>query len=251
MSHPLRTARPGDPYLRYCFDETQVVDYLIDDDHIAFVRPGRRGGETWVSALGDVSRRVCALIDELAEGHQLDGIHVHDDVYAQLPERLRIADPGHWSIWVIEAGEASSRLGDWASGTVDLDPLDPRIDSLLAHSSSAYLLSGDPSIRRWVGVVEEDRLVAVGAETAIAEDVPHLVSICTEPNARGRGLGRAVTSSLVADAFSRGAPEVYLEMYAGNAPAAALYRGVGFHEAGRYRSGWVPGREPTPVVEPA
>lgn len=251
MPHPLRTARPGDPYLRFCFDETQVVDYLIDDDHVAFVRPGRRAGETWISALGDDPRRVCTLIDGLAERHAPDGIHVHDEVYPMLPERLRIPDPGHWTIWVIEAGDAPPELGDWASGTVNLDPFDVRIDPLLAHSSSAYLMAGHPSIRRWVGVVDEGRLVAVGAETVIAGTVPHLVSICTLPTARGRGHGRAVTASLVAEAFAHGASEAYLEMYAGNEPAAALYRGVGFHEAGRYRSGWVPGREPTPGAEPA
>lgn len=251
MPHPLRTARPDDPFLRYCLDDAQVLDYLIDDDLVAFIRPGRRAAECWVSALGDDPARVTQLVDELAERHRVDGIHVHDHVYPLLPERLRIADPGHWSIWVITPAAASPRLSDWSTGTEELDPFDARIDPLLAHSESAYLMSGHPAIGRWVGVTEGDRLVAVGAQTVIADGVPHLVSICTDPGARDRGHGRAVTAALLSAAFARGAPEAYLEMYAGNAAAAALYRSVGFQEAGRYRSGWVPGRAPTGDVEPA
>lgn len=251
MPHPLRTARPDDPYLRFRLEEEQVVDHVIDVDHIAFVRPGRRPGELWITALGDDPDRIRALIEELLQGRQIDGIHVEDAVYLQLPEHLRIPDPGHWSIWVINARHAPPGLQGAVSGTVDLDPHDTRIDPLLEHSDSAYLRAGDPSVRRWVGVVEGGRLLAVGAETVIAETVPHLVSICTDPSVRGRGYGRRVTAALVQAAFACGAPEVYLEMYAGNAAAAAVYRGVGFREAGRYRSGWLPDRAGSTDAEPA
>jgi len=251
MPHPLLTARPDDPFLRFNLDEAQVVDYRVDGDHAAFVRPGRRGGEYWISALGDDPQRVLTLIDGLAEGREIDGIHVHDAVYPSLPERLRITDPGHWSIWVMASDEASSQLADWAAGAVDIDPHDARIDPLLSHSESAYLMSGHPSIRRWVGVDVDGCLVAVGAETVIAEQVPHLVSICTEPQSRGRGHGRCVTAALAAGAFARGEPLVYLEMYAGNEPAGALYRSVGLREVGRYRSGWLPGRSQPPAAPSA
>lgn len=242
MQHPLRQARPADPFLRFNFDPSQVLDYRIDGDHVGYVRPGRRGGEAWVSALGDDPDRVVTLIDALSEGREVDGIHVHDDVYAALPDRLTIDDPGHWSIWVMTRAEAIPDLADVAVGPVELDAADPRIDPLLAHSDSAYIFAGHDSVRRWAGVIRDERLLAVGAESVIADGVPHLVSICTDPDARGQGLGRSVTAHLAQAAFDRGEPLVYLEMYAGNAPAAALYRSLGFREVGRYRSGWLPGR---------
>ena len=48
-------------------------------------------------------------------------------------------------------------------------------------------LSRDPDVRRWVGVVEGDRLVSVGAHLVDRGDAAHLVSICTDPSERGRG----------------------------------------------------------------
>ena len=241
MPHPLRTARPTDPFLRYVFDENSVLDYRIDGDHVGFVRPGRRGGELWVSVLGDDSVRACVLIDELSAGKAIDGIHVHADVYGRLPERLTIPDPGHWSIWTLTPANVPAELATWASAAVELAPDDERIDPLLAHSTSAYLFAGDPAVRRWMGVVREGALLAVGGESVIAGEIPHLVSVCTSPEWRGGGAGRAVTAALVVGAFGRGATEVYLEMYADNEPAARLYRRVGFREAGRYRSGFLPG----------
>lgn len=242
MPHPLRTARPTDPFLRFNVQDAQVVDYRIDGDHVAFVRPGRRPGELWVGALGDDPGRVLRLIDALLARHPIDGIHVHDDVYLRLPERLTISDPGHWSIWVATAEGQVPELSRWASGATEVQGTDARIDPLLQNSDSAYIFAGDPTVRRWMGVERNGRLLAVGAESVIAGDVPHLVSICTDPAERGAGLGRAVTAALVSGAFSRGEPMVYLEMYAGNGPAAALYRSVGFGELARYRSGWLPRR---------
>ena len=251
MPHPLRNARPDDPFLRFNLDEAQVVDFRIDGDHVGLARPGRRAGELWVSALGNDPERILALIEALSADREIDGIHVHDEIYAQLPDRLRIPDPGHWSIWLITASDVALDRSDWARGAREIDAHDARIDPLLAHSESAYLMAGDPSIRRWVGVIEGERLVAVGAESDIADGVPHLVSICTDPEQRRRGHGKAVTAQLVSGAFERGESLVYLEMYAGNEAAASLYRSLGFQEVGRYRSGWIPHRRPHPPREPA
>ncbi len=244
MPHPLRIARPTDPYLEYCLTDAQVETYLVDGDHVGILRRGRRTGETWITALGEDVERVRALIDALAEGRTIDGIHVFDDVYERLPSRMRIPDPGHWSIWLLDAPDLPTGPYAIDVDAHDIDHDDPRIDSLLAHSDSAYLFAGDPRVSRWVGVEIDGSLVAVGGALPgrPGSSVPHLVSICTHPDARGRHLGRAVVGRLAADALARGAPAVYLEMYAANAPAAALYRGLGFRERGRYRSGFLPGR---------
>jgi ribosomal protein S18 acetylase RimI-like enzyme len=213
MQHPLRQARPADPFLRVRMEDPKIGAYAIDGDHVAFLRTGRMSGETWVTALGDDPARILALIDELRV-HGFDGVTVHDHVFEYLPDDIRGPDPGHWSLWEL-TGDLTLAIE-----TVRLDPEDPRIDPLLAHSSSAYIYAGDPHVVEWRGITDGDALVAVGARQAAAHGGAHLASICTDPAMRGQGLGRAITASLAAEALKAGAPWVWLDMYADNAAAA-------------------------------
>jgi ribosomal protein S18 acetylase RimI-like enzyme len=229
MQHPLRQARPADPFLRVRMEDPDVGAYAIDGDHVAFLRTGRMSGETWVTALGDDPARILALIDELRV-HGFDGVTVHDHVFGCLPDDIRGPDPGHWSLWELTGDLTSAR------DTVQLNANDPRIDPLLGHSSSAYIYAGDPHVVEWRGITDGDALVAVGARQAAAHGGAHLASICTHPGSRGQGLGRAITASLATEALKAGAPWVWLDMYADNAAAARTYRAVGFEEMGRYRS---------------
>ncbi|MFM1967007.1 MAG: hypothetical protein RL134_2732 [Actinomycetota bacterium] len=242
MQHPLRQARPSDPFLRLRVDDDHVGAFAIDGDHVAFLRTGRKSGETWVTGLGDDPVRVVALIESLRE-RGFDGVTVHDHVFAHLPDDLRGPDPGHWSLW-----ELTGDVGD-APETQLLDPRDPRIDALLAHSSSAYIYGADPKVIEWRGICDGDRLVAVGARTMSVGDAAHLVSICTDPAYRGRGLGRGVTASLASAALEAGAAGVNLEMYAANEAAGRAYRAVGFDERGRYMSALIDGGASSPDAE--
>ncbi|MEY4170218.1 MAG: hypothetical protein RLZ94_1291 [Actinomycetota bacterium] len=246
MQHPLRQARPHDPFLRLRVDNQAIGAYAIDGDHVVFLRSGRKSGETWATGLGDDSSRILGLIQSL-RGHGFDGVTVHDDVFAQLPADLRGPDPGHWSLWELVGAVPSAEcaLADPAL----LAPDDPRIDPLLAHSSSAYIYAGDPKIKEWWGILDGDRLVAVGAWSISSNGDAHLVSICTDPEYRGRGLGRAVTAGLASAALEQGVPGVTLEMYAGNEAAARAYRAVGFVERGRYMSALIHGGPSSPDAE--
>lgn len=60
--------------------------------------------------------------------------------------------------------------------------------------------------------------------------VTEIVGVGTLPAARRRGLGRAVTAALVADARARGAATVFLS--AGDADVARMYATLGFRPAG-------------------
>jgi ribosomal-protein-alanine acetyltransferase len=53
-------------------------------------------------------------------------------------------------------------------------------------------------------------------------------TIAVAEPARGRGLGRLMMTTLLAEADRRGASEVFLEVRADNAPAQALYASLGF-----------------------
>lgn len=249
MQHPLRQARPSDPFLRLRMEDPDIGAYAVDGDHVALLRAGRKSGEVWVTALGDDPARILALIEELRP-HGFDGVTAHDHVFEQLPEDLRGPDPGHWSLWEwagdttsLESAVACADRADIAHASahsarvgVRLESDDPRIDPLLEHSSSAYIHAGDPQVQEWRGIVDDDALIAVGARVGAAHGRAHLVSICADPARRGRGLGRAITASLAAEALASGATGLWLEMYADNAAAARAYRAVGFDEVGRYRS---------------
>ena len=55
----------------------------------------------------------------------------------------------------------------------------------------------------------------------------YLMNIYTSPDARGRGVGRAVVEFLLADAAARGTGKVYLES---SEVAMQLYRSLGFED---------------------
>ncbi len=85
--------------------------------------------------------------------------------------------------------------------------------------------------------------VAAG-QTVIEDDVAGLYDIVTAPAWRGRGLGRAVSALLLADARAGGARIAYLQVDAGNAPARRIYSALGFVDRYAY---WY--RRPAGVVD--
>ncbi|WP_458524888.1 GNAT family N-acetyltransferase [Onishia taeanensis] len=69
-----------------------------------------------------------------------------------------------------------------------------------------------------------------------------LQAITVAPSARRRGVARALLEGLIATASGWGSERLLLEVRASNAPALALYRGLGFIEEGR-RRGYYPATE--------
>lgn len=67
-----------------------------------------------------------------------------------------------------------------------------------------------------------------------AADEEELLLIAVRPEARGRGIGRALIGELFRHAKARGANRVFLEMRSNN-PARRLYREVGFEPIGERR----------------
>jgi ribosomal-protein-alanine N-acetyltransferase len=60
-----------------------------------------------------------------------------------------------------------------------------------------------------------------------------ILLIAVHPDVRGRGVGRALMSTVCVDAQLRGASEIFLEVRENNQAALALYRQSGFREVGR------------------
>jgi ribosomal protein S18 acetylase RimI-like enzyme len=59
-----------------------------------------------------------------------------------------------------------------------------------------------------------------------------VISMWTDPQARGRGIGRALLDAVVAFARERGAVDIRLSVTDGNEPARRLYEGYGFADSG-------------------
>jgi ribosomal protein S18 acetylase RimI-like enzyme len=97
----------------------------------------------------------------------------------------------------------------------------------------------------WHSMVEQPAWVAedgdrwVGMVRVLAEEgAAHLVSMWVDPDARRRGVGRALVEAVVRWAGDQGLGAVTLWVSEGNVAAETLYRTAGFHETG--------GRQPLP-----
>ena len=104
-------------------------------------------------------------------------------------------------------------------------------------SPTASAQPGDPAVRRWVGVRGPAGLLACAADTSSATGVGHLSSIAVHPEARGRGLGAAVTARLARQLLEDGCDIVTLGMYAENTAGRGLYDRLGMKDDHRFSSG--------------
>ena len=74
------------------------------------------------------------------------------------------------------------------------------------------------------------------------DDRAHLSLLAVKPGYQRMGVGRALLEWLHSSARTAGTFLVHLEIRAGNQPAMAFYKRLGFHEAGA-RRGYYAGRE--------
>lgn len=111
------------------------------------------------------------------------------------------------------------------------------VAALLATASpTASALPGDPAVRRWCGLHEDGRLLAVAADTSGAPGVGHVSSIAVAVEERGRGLGASVTAWLTRRLLEE-VPLVTLGLYATNAAGRAMYDRLGYADDHRFSSG--------------
>ena len=90
----------------------------------------------------------------------------------------------------------------------------------------------DNPLSLWFVALDGDRLLGyVGCQRVPPEaDVMNLAVV---PEARRRGLGRRLMETLWETLMALGDESLTLEVRAGNAPAIALYEGLGFAQVGR------------------
>lgn len=134
-------------------------------------------------------------------------------------------------------GSAHRVLADLVSRGAALGWVEPpsrdEVAELLGHVLSA-VQNGDAALR---AAYLDRRLVGLGYWLRYARPThrPHadLEKIAVEAAAHGRGVGRALTAALIADAREAGIEVLTLDARGDNAGALHLYRSQGFTEYGR------------------
>ncbi|MBC6459360.1 GNAT family N-acetyltransferase [Actinomadura sp. HBU206391] len=115
-------------------------------------------------------------------------------------------------------------------GSADVADVAEAVRARLADGSAEYLAA---RIRKGLTVmaaaVQDGTALCAGQHQPVGA-VSEIVGVGTLPAARRRGLGRAVTAALVADARSRGVRTVFLS--AGDVDVARMYGGLGFRRIG-------------------
>ena len=228
-----RDIRPTDVFIRWAFGDGEPPGLVADGANAAWLGRASRPGELWITGMGDDPAVVAGLVERLDGEHHVDGVTVTEDAFGHLTERLRSPAPGHWCYWVLDP--AGVELEPTIAVPLAMD--DPRIGPLLEHSDSAYTFPGNPRMVRWAGVVEGGDLPCVAGQVRDPSGAAHLVSVCTHPSARGRGLARQACVAIMRAAIADGAPMIVLEMYVANEPGRRLYSSLGFTEVGRFLSG--------------
>ena len=113
---------------------------------------------------------------------------------------------------------------------VDLEaltfPEDPWTPFMLADE----LMS--PASRYWIAADESGAPIGYGG-VKVGGDQADVMTIGVAPQARGRGVGRAILDALLDWARQAGAAEIFLDVRPSNEVAITLYRSRGFEDLGR------------------
>ena len=135
---------------------------------------------------------------------------------------MRLAQPG-------DEAEVAALIAAFRDSFDEREPPDEEIDRVVAEligdQQTEFLLAGRPA----VGMAQLRFRLSVwtGREDAWLEDV------FVVPQARGRGIGRALLEASVERARRRGCARIQLDTNEDNSVALALYASVGFRTAKR------------------
>lgn len=195
----------------------------------------------WLTVVGDPEaavRLALRALEDAGTAARPAGVTLPRGSWDLLPSQVPVGPGTDWDWWWTERVPPAMPGRDQVGWLPADDATAGEIAALLTTSSPrSSSRPGDPDVVAWCGV--RDRaglLVAVAAHTAHGDGVPHLASIATHPDHRGRGLGAAVTSWVTGELL-RSHPWVTLGMYADNTVARSMYRRLGFRDDRLFTSG--------------
>ncbi|MGJ3507836.1 GNAT family N-acetyltransferase [Enemella sp. A6] len=100
----------------------------------------------------------------------------------------------------------------------------------------------------WAAELTGGRIVLLAGDSGVITlqvvgDIADLLRVVVVPEARGRGLGRALVAEGLAAAAARGAERLLLEVESDNTAALTLYRNLGFTDIDCRHDYYGPGRD--------
>ncbi|HEU5357160.1 MAG TPA: GNAT family N-acetyltransferase [Actinocrinis sp.] len=198
------------------------------------------GAACWLSVVGEPEVAPMLVDAALVDlGDQIAGVTVPRGV--DLARWNADPEPGHetdsdWDLmatWTPPPAEPAESL------VVALDDR-AQVQAFLNRVNPHHSVRADyERVEHWAGVRDETSgaLLAVGALTRRLSGVAYLASIATDPMARGRGFGGAVTAALTRLAFERGERMCTLAHYHPNDSARRMYLRLGYQTTHRFSSG--------------
>ena len=115
--------------------------------------------------------------------------------------------------------------------TVDEDALAVVYEKMVTEPRTFVLVAEDSTTNAALGVLIATLVLSV----KFAGPSFWIEELYVAKRARRRGLGRSLVEALLDLAAGLGVRGIDLEAYQGNAPAAVLYRSLGFRRIGRQR----------------
>lgn len=198
------------------------------------------GADCWLSVVGDPGAAAPLVDAALADlGERVAGLTVPRGV--GLARWNADPAPGgetdsDWDLMAIWAPPAAQAAEPMVAAAGDRQQIQEFLDRVNPHHSvrADYEL-----VDEWAGVRDETTgaLLAVGALTRRISGIAYLASIATDPAARGRGFGAAITAALTRRAFECGERFCTLAHYHPNDPARRVYLRLGYQTTHQFSSG--------------
>lgn len=172
----------------------------------------------------------------------LDGGSPGDRLEDLLSERSWVTRAGLSFVMVADPGAlpAAGELPAGAEFRVDAEPDDGWLGLYHYRGQDqqppimrTVLMSAPAQAFASIRVPASGEVLAIG-RLSIAAGWAGITAVEVGSAHRRRGLGTAVTLAICAEAASRGASGVFLQVEAGNTPAAAMYERCGFRYSHRY-----------------
>lgn len=158
---------------------------------------------------------------------------------AAVPPSWEWSDPHDWH-WML-TGQVPPADERWQVEELDVEREAEAVDALLdVANPDSHARPGAPGVVTWLGVRDSDdrdRLLGVGALQRMHDGTLHLRGVAVRPDARGAGVGAALSAALTTRAVTRGSGVATLGVYTDNEVALRLYERLGYTVAHTFRSG--------------
>ncbi|GIW05369.1 MAG: hypothetical protein KatS3mg060_0174 [Dehalococcoidia bacterium] len=225
----LRQDRFGAAYLLGDVDRSGRLrgDWFLAGDTLACLQRLYHGATLWASG---TANGLSAILGQLSPPAEL-----YFSGPATLVEALRPRFRIEFQEEMIRMAVTAGRFRPVGTATL-LSPADTdQINRLYRFGAGGQVSRHQVADGVYYGIFEDGRLVSVAGTHFInpSERIGAVGNVFTHPAYRGRGLATRVTSAVTMAILDR-CRDIVLNVSAGNAPAQAAYRKLGFREATRF-----------------